>query len=440
MRAKMLAFAIVLSMLLVTGCTQSTGHTLSVSAMNSDLNYLLKLLGDVHPATASGFTEEQTQIIAEIRESIKEPMTRPEFFFTLNRIVSTLGDSHTQLRYEQTDLRYHLPLAWLWSGLYVWTDAAELRAGDKITKFGGMEPDVLLDLLVKYIPAENQYWVKYLGEEFLTQGLYLENLGLLQQDGTLELVVERGSDEVRVVIKPEESISLRRYAPPRRWVGWELRPEENLGIFHLDMCRPDAEYDEALSSFFKAVEKEGIQNVVLDLRYNGGGSSAVANRFIQSLDTREYLSFGVHVRSSWRARLQRLTAFGAFTSRKAGSLTQNKNHSPVFKGDVYVLTAKGTFSSASMFAVYLSDNDLATVVGEPMGGAASAYGDMLRFELKQSGFGVSVSYKQFTRPNSERSPANTLHPDVFVETTIEDILNGRDAQLEKVIELIRERS
>ena len=48
------------------------------------------------------------------------------------------------------------------------------------------------------------------------------------------------------------------------------------------------EYEKTLASFFEEVEKENIQNVVVDLRGNGGGNSWVANEFITYLDVDKY--------------------------------------------------------------------------------------------------------------------------------------------------------
>ncbi|WP_081943582.1 S41 family peptidase [Caloranaerobacter azorensis] len=96
-----------------------------------------------------------------------------------------------------------------------------------------------------------------------------------------------------------------------------------------------------------------------------------------------------------------------------------------------------TFSSGNWFAVIIKDNNIGKVIGEPTGNQPSSYGDILSFETPNSGFMFSVSYKKFIRPNTENDPEDCLHPDIEVYTTIQDILNGRDPQIEKLIEIVK---
>lgn len=58
--------------------------------------------------------------------------------------------------------------------------------------------------------------------------------------------------------------------------------------------------------------------------------------------------------------------------------------------------------------------------------------------MPNSGFIFTVSYKKFTRPDTNRDDENCLNPDIIVYTTIDDILNGKDPQMEKVVEIIRD--
>jgi len=57
--------------------------------------------------------------------------------------------------------------------------------------------------------------------------------------------------------------------------------------------------------------------------------------------------------------------------------------------------------------------------------------------MPRTGFQFTVSIKKWTRPDKNSDLEDSLYPDVLVYTTIEDIKQGRDPQLEKLKEMIR---
>ena len=86
----------------------------------------------------------------------------------------------------------------------------------------------------------------------------------------------------------------------------------------------------------------------------------------------------------------------------------------------------------------IKDNGLGTIIGEPTGNAPSSYGDVPTFQMPNTGFSFTVSHKRFVRPNPDNDPADALYPDVPVHTTIDDIINGTDPQLEKLKAIIKQ--
>ena len=97
-----------------------------------------------------------------------------------------------------------------------------------------------------------------------------------------------------------------------------------------------------------------------------------------------------------------------------------------FKGDVFILTGNQTFSSGNWIAVIFYDNKLGTIVGEPTRNAPSSYGDVLRFQLPNTGFLLRVSYKYFTRLWTSNDPADALYPHITINKTRGDLINGTD--------------
>jgi len=164
-------------------------------------------------------------------------------------------------------------------------------------------------------------------------------------------------------------------------------------------------YKDILKEFFTAVKTNNITDIAVDLRENGGGNSMVANEFMRYLDTETYKEFGSSIR------------FGIIHIKNGNKTVTNKQYENLlFKGRVYVLTSQFTFSSATMFSVYIQDNKLGKVIGEPSGNRASAYGDVISFQLPNSKLAFNTTYKYFHRPDSSKDNEDYQIPDYFISS------------------------
>jgi C-terminal processing protease CtpA/Prc len=151
---------------------------------------------------------------------------------------------------------------------------------------------------------------------------------------------------------------------------------------------------------FTEIKRNHIQNVVVDLRGNGGGNSLVADEFIRYLDIDTYKETACN----WRLGLFKF---------KNGSNTQtnDKNVDLQFTGKVYLLTSSSTFSSGMMFAEFIKDNELGTIIGEAPGNTPTGYGDIAIFQLPNSKLCFQVSTKEFFRADIS-STEKLVEPDI----------------------------
>jgi C-terminal processing protease CtpA/Prc len=130
--------------------------------------------------------------------------------------------------------------------------------------------------------------------------------------------------------------------------------------------------------------------VVLDLRGNGGGSTAVVQPFVD------------WVRSS-----------------------------PLnVRGRFFVIVDRGTFSSGMDAAIQLAGPTRATLVGEPTGGKPNSYGEVKTFQLGNSGLVVQYATEYFSLV-----PGNppSLEPAVRIEPSFADYAAARDPVLDAIV-------
>jgi C-terminal processing protease CtpA/Prc len=143
----------------------------------------------------------------------------------------------------------------------------------------------------------------------------------------------------------------------------------------------------------------------VDIRGNGGGNDAVIGEFFRYLDIDKYKTCGLE----WR--------LGFFTVPYPPRYEKNeKVNDLLFKGDFYLLTSSGTFSSGMLYAQYVKDNHIGTIIGEAPGNDPNGYGEVVFFSLPNSKIFMSVSTKHFVRADSNAG-TYLVEPDISCEST-----------------------
>ena len=366
-----------------------------------DLDYIVHRLIERHPACINGLTgnvqfeyERERAGIAVLQE-----VSVLSLWQSAARVLSSLGDAHTAVgvNYENSA---HLPLT------FAWKDDKMICLGDEyegyiVVEVGNISIDDLYQRFLSQFSYELESWARHSFASRLNRSEYLSFVGV-DTLTDIPLVLENPNDGSRITATFTlcESVTAGdEKAEPN--FDYSVDSSAGMGIFTLRQCVYDEEYKNGLRDFFTAVHENNIHSVIVDLRSNPGGNSLVANEFIRYLPAESYLTGASEVR------------FGPILWKYKPQSRKNQQLTPVFLGDVYVLTGADTFSSAMDFATLISDNKLGTVVGEVPGNMPSSYGDILYFQTPNARLVFTVSYKYFIRPDASKSDS-PLIPDVIV--------------------------
>jgi C-terminal processing protease CtpA/Prc len=221
-----------------------------------------------------------------------------------------------------------------------------------------------------------------------------------------------------------------------------------------------------------SIRNSGVQNIVLDLRFNGGGDMRIAKQFLYLLDLPQTINTFKTVK-----KISPFYKFAMYDDYKADSIayaekmrqtipvdgrllfidslcsTANYNDyfsdikkegspffissvTPKFKGNLYVLTSFGTGSAAMITATTIADNKLGTIVGLPTGNQPTNSTGASNVKLPNSGIQFSFSYMEMKRPDNTKKNDIYLKPDVLIWPSMEALNNGIDEHMEWVIKNI----
>ncbi|MHC5310618.1 S41 family peptidase [Myroides sp. LJL116] len=232
------------------------------------------------------------------------------------------------------------------------------------------------------------------------------------------------------------------------------------------------DYKEFLEQNFKDLKNKGIENLIVDIRHNNGGTdpndlltySFLSKRNFQE-STSAWISFYkipyiAHLDVSTPKILRPLgiRKYNKLFQKRFPHNTENQYHigedqnemqiwepsQDAFQGDIYLLISPAVASAASLFAAMLSSEPTTITIGEEsMGGYYGQNGHTsLDYKLPHSKIITSFSVDNITHdvlPRSIQIKDRGIMPDIEIHSTLEDFLSHKDTTLDYTLELIENK-
>jgi hypothetical protein len=352
---------------------------------------------------------------AEFRKDVDElkialPSLAPDAILVRAlRLIASIGDSHTGLGYRPA-AAFPLMTYWYDDGIWIQNTIASygtLLRG-RITAIDGHPMEDVTTALASLIPHENEAQVRGQLPALLTDPAVLHGLSLISRPDAARFTVRDAagaehSADLRPLAtgeRPAWAVDMNaeyaafQYLMNRQKDYWFLvMPRAKSLYFQYNVCRDTSGLPFAafVEQMFAAADAAGVERVIVDLRLNGGGNSAVFQPFKTALKTRPALNR---------------------------------------KGALFVLIGRRTFSSALMNAVEMKLETPAILVGEPTGGKPNHFGEVRTFALPGSGRIVSYSTRYFKEVAGDPL---SLEPDVRVKVDFADHLARRDPVIDAAL-------
>lgn len=211
-----------------------------------------------------------------------------------------------------------------------------------------------------------------------------------------------------------------------------------------------------LNQTFRAVRKKKIENIILDLRFNGGGdinNSVLLTKFIRNNSfkvadsaysmAKNFAPFSSHISNGF---INNLGLLFVSKRKKDGNYhfgfwenhtfkPRQRNH---FNGKTYVLIGGPTFSASSLFCNAVKGQENVILAGEETGGGWYGNSGILipNITLPNTKLRVRLPFFKLVQFNHVEVKGTGVPPDVFIGTNWRDILKGVDTKVRVVKEMI----
>jgi hypothetical protein len=361
--------------------------------------------------------ERFDQEVTDLKRQIPQ-LSDPEIVFGLMRIVASLGVAHTSIafgsiRETAAPHSYPIELQWFSDGFAVVAASPTYREalGCQVVRMGSKTPEQAETALAAYIPHENDAYLHFESPRYMTLVELMKHEQIADPDGrlqltcakaggeqfTLDLAAERSARtggatlKAGVVLQIPEELCRKH---PDAFYWFEYLPAEQSLFIQYNKCRndPAVPFVNFVGSLFAFADTHPIQRVIVDLRFNGGGSASILQPLVEGLQARPALSA---------------------------------------KGHLYTLIGSETFSSGLMAAMDFRDRLHATMIGGPTGNKPNHCGEQKNLMLPNSKLLVHYSTKHFHLVQD--ADPSTLAPDIEVPSGLNDFLAGRDPVLDTAL-------
>lgn len=514
----------ILSLFILFGCNatkkynEHNARKIPVNKLHQDVDFVAKKLFKLHPSIDWYIVKEDLQYkFDSLKNTINEPLTPNEFYFKLSPIVSEVRQGHTMLLPRVPKLEKKERKRLIKLGKNPVATLRYKKIGDSFYLEKNYSKDSLLLIGSKIETIEgqnfNQLFKQYkntfssdgFNETFLSYGfssrfpMYFalnqnknDSIAMVFsfKDSLFEKVMTRKAlvikDSIKQEPKPvpviltkeqkkEKALERKQRALKNRLFLYDFETKEY--VRSLTYANQDSttailkikgfkhsKHKKAYDSIFKEIETNKVENLILDLRNNPGGSlneihylyGYLTNEPYQFIDTIKVTSkTGVATNRLRNAPIVPMVIASPFVLYTMISRTvatkKDKNGTYIyvdkttkttmpkpnaFQGKVYVLINGGSFSASCILSSNLKGSKRAIFVGEETGGTfnGTIAGNMPNVSLPNSKLTARIGMQDIRPKQKTTDFGRGIFPDIAIETTVEDLINNTDSQLNWILE------
>ena len=414
------------------------------------------------------------------RKRIQNGTSYREFYTVLWNVIDFTGSCHNDLTYPDSlkstlqaqKIFFPLPLKFLAHKLYANCTVEGIPLGSEILSVNGVDAKTVAAEVSRFLSTDGSNITgKYTFLE--TKALFLNYYYAYGPQTTFEVLYKDSSGTHQTTLQATDYKSAvenykRRFIPDyekntkSRYVFRYLADSETglltVNTFALGGPRSDGhkQYAAFLDSVFSDLKNKNVQNLIVDIRKNGGGD-----------DPNDLLLYSYLTKRNFRENRSAYTLFNKVPLKKYyleeekgeigeleeelkdehsvlknGKYYQHEKNNPVwtpkpqaFSGKIYLLISPFVASAGSLFASMVKSDDETVVIGqEALGGYYGHTGHIpVTYTLPETGLLLTfslVDLEQDVQKLPDQTTGAGVKPDYTIEQTMEEYLSNSDSVLE----------
>lgn len=438
--------------------------------LRKDFDIFRKSLEEIHPGIYDYVAKQQMDsLLDRIMLKLNKPMSSLEFGFVLVQVMAQVNDDHTDLSLlNRPRIKLYPPIVLGYDGADIvvlnTSDKYRYKKGDKIAKINNIDAKTIIYNLRKLSknnkdynlpPAHRSLMVNLTNKIYYNMGIYWNSFVMKMKDG-------------RTVNLPYSTVNnipqyhFNNWAPDSISFSTKI-VKSNIAYLDINTFELNQVEEDSIENFIGRIQKQGVKNLVVDVRDNGGGIMTVGNRILSYLiDTSKNILSYRMVKSnttypmlkysdSWNGNQVIFPEFKAVTGKTGfydygnNDTTVVKeikpNHKTYFNGNIYVLANEYSASMASEFPSVLLGQKNCKIIGRETGTCyyqmnADRFANIL---MPSTGLSLRIPMVKIVMrdtPNPRIPYGHGVIPDYNVPLTLDELIKPKDVILNRALEII----
>jgi hypothetical protein len=412
----------------------------SVEALRADLTQIKDILINNHPAIYQ-FTSEKLfgELCTEQMNKIIRPMNLREFFFIAAPIVEAVQCGHTRIylpeKFWNYESRIFFPIILQFIGgrSYVngfYNSDNLLSSGTEILSVNNIPMTEIIKSAKELISSDGKnekYKLELLQLGFPDLYFFVYGFnGRFDIEYILpgsKIINSQMFDAVnREVLRKYSTTSTKKTSSGDPNLDFEIIKKRNLAVMTIKSFFTPSDKEifySYIDKAFEEINKNKIQNLIIDLRSNAGGKSDRTAHLLSYIESKPVTYF---------AR--------TYTGYEDSDLPIPLAKRNCFSGKLFVLINAACFSATAQLCSVLKFNKIGTLIGEETGATFECNSQPATYNTKETRMTLFVAQMTFSTAVKGMSRENGIMPHYKVEPKIEDLIKGNDTVKDFALSLI----
>lgn len=457
-----LPFLLLLAISCFVSNAQNTSFYIQKENLNKDFDYLVNAIRETHPNPYSVIKKSEFENeVVKIKNNFKDSLSLKSYYQLIAPFVASMQDGHTSLAFPGRKLLqsgdnlfpYIIQASSKQPYLKVTENISEeymeIPVGASILKINSNTASAIIQKIIDNTSGEDRVYRLKMGADYtmfaFVFGAYYE----LGQTTSVEYQFENQTFKKEIptvtfanlmeIAKNRKQSNVKK-AEAIQDFSLILKPEIATAILEIRFFSDKAKFDSFLEESFQAINDKKIKKLIIDIRENGGGNSALGDELLRYLSPKPFRQFDQTTikysqlqkdvyKSYCESDTLYCTTYDYINAKENGSvevlptkdLITPYLKSKQFDGKVCLLTSTRTFSSAMNLAQAFKHYKIGKIIGEETGGWIVSYGDKITTSLPISKLPLSISTKKFYTVGATDKDKHGVKPDI--QTNKEEALD-----------------